>query len=71
MQKLNTLKKQSLYLVGALGALVASYVIASDDYSITLNEPSFSAPEVYADIPADGGGIPDGDCGDVGDGTCQ
>ncbi len=68
MQKINILKKQSLYLVGALCALVASYIIANDGYTVTLGEPQLLPPSAQADVPVGDSGAGGGDCGDKGGG---
>jgi len=70
MNSLIVLRKRTLYFIGFLIALVASYVVASDSYSITIDSPQVLPSKVYADIPGGGGGGGD-DCGDSGDGSCQ
>lgn len=70
MNTLNGLRKKSLYLIGSLVALIASYVIASDTYTVSVDSPQVLPSKAYADIPS---GYTSGgdDCGDTGDGSCQ
>ncbi len=71
MQRLNTLKKRSLYLIGALVALIASYVVGNAEYTVSIDSPTILPPTAYADIPSSGSGSGGDDCGDTGDGGCQ
>jgi hypothetical protein len=70
MNMLNSLRKKSLYLIGSLLALIATYVIASDTYTVSVDSPQVLPSKVYADLPSSGDNNAD-DCGDVGDGSCQ
>jgi hypothetical protein len=64
MTKLTSLRKRTLYIIGSLIALVASYVIAENTHSTQNTVTGLSIPEVFADVPTGDAGMSGDDSGD-------
>ncbi len=62
------LKKRTLYILGSLFALIASYIFMNESYSVSLNTDIGMPSTAHADIPSSGDADSGGDdCGDSGD----
>lgn len=63
---LHKLKKKTFFIIGSLFALVASYIIADESHSVSIDIDQ-NVPTAYADIPSGYVGSGGDDCGDSGD----